>query len=162
MSSIGVNVDIGSSETKIIVTGPTGVIHSQVLPVAGNTMDEAIAQYLQRKYKLRVGMKTAEVLKSELGKVSPSEIQHTVKVRARSSIHNALEIVFVSDRDVREALADAISTIINAVTTAVKSVPAEMSANVAARGIALKGEKSLPKIMEQALMNATGMVVRRV
>lgn len=162
MSSIKFNVNIGSNETEIVVVGPAGIIHSQTLPVASNSMDEAITQYVGQKYKLRIGMKTAEVLKSELGKVNPSETQHAVKVRARSLIHNALEIVFISDTDVREALADVINTIISAVTTAVKSVPTEISAAVAAHGIALKGEKSLPKFIEQALMNATGMVVRRV
>jgi rod shape-determining protein MreB len=161
MKGIEFSVNIGSNDTKIIITGPAGVIHSQVLPVAGHTMDEAITQYLRQKYRLRIGMKTAEVLKSELGTVSLSEMQRILKVRGRSLTDNTLEIVFVSDSDVREAIADAVGTIITAVTMAVKSIPAEISAAVAARGIALTGGKSLPKNIEVALMKATGMAVRR-
>lgn len=161
MSSIEFSVNIGSEETKIMLAGPSGIIHSRVLPVAGNTMDEAIAAYLRRKYKLRVGAKTAEVLKSELGTAALSDTQRTMEVRGRGLIDNSLETVLISDRDVREALSDTVGTIVNAVTAALKSMPAEVSAAVAARGISLKGGKHLPENIEQALTRATGVVVRR-
>ena len=161
MSDVEVKVDVGGSETKIIVTGPGGVIHSQVLPAAGDSMDEAIVQSLRRKYKLRIGMKTAEVLKNELGTVGPPQAQRAVEVRGRRLVDNALETVSVSDSDVREAIGDEVGRIINAVTTAVKRVPPELSASVVARGIALKGGKKLPKNIDQALTAATGLTVRR-
>jgi len=161
MSSIEFNVNIGSNETSIIVAGPSGVIHSQILPVAGNTMDEAIAQYIGQKYKLRIGMKTAEVVKSELGKTISPDTHHTVEVRGRRLIDDKTETIFVSDSDVREALAEVVNQIINAVMMALKSVPAEISAAVAARGITLKGGKGLPENIGQGLMSATGMAVRR-
>lgn len=124
-------------------------------------MDEAIVQSLQQKYKLRIGMKTAEILKNELGAAGAQQAQRTVEVRGRRLVDNALETVFVSDRDVGEAIGDEVGTIINAVTMAVKSVPPELSATVIARGIALKGGKRLPKNIEQALTAATGLTVRR-
>lgn len=161
MSSIEIDVNVGNDETKIIVTGPAGVIHSQVLPITAAKMDEAISQYLGRKYKLRIGMKTAETLKGELGTTSSSEVWRTVEVRGRRFVGGALETISVSDKDIREALADLVSTIINAVTRAVKSIPAEEAATLAARGIVLKGGKGLPENIEQELMSATGIAVRR-
>jgi rod shape-determining protein MreB and related proteins len=161
MSGVEFSVNIGSNETKIVVTGDAGVIHSEVLPVAGHTMDEAVTKYIGQKYKLRIGMKTAEVVKSELGKTIFPDARHTVEVRGRRLIDNKPETIFVSDSDVREALADVVNQIINAVTMAVKSVPAEISVGVAACGITLKGEKGLPENIEQALISATGMAVKR-
>jgi MreB/Mbl protein len=161
MSGIEFSVSIGSEETKIVLAGPSGIIHSRVLPVAGNTMDEAIAQYLRLKYKLRVGAKTAGVLKSELGTATPSDTQRTLEVRGRGLIDDSLETVLVTNRDVHEALAETVGTIVNAVTAALKSIPAEVSAAVAARGISLKGGKHLPENIEQALTKATGVTVIR-
>lgn len=161
MSDIGVKVDVGGSETKIIITGPGGVIHSQMLPAAGDSMDEAIVKALRQKYKLRIGIKTAEVLKNELGTADTPQAQRAVEVRGRSLVDNALETVSVSDRDIGEAIGDEVGTIINAVARAVRSVPPELSDSVMARGIALKGGKRLPKNIEQALTAATGLTVRR-
>ncbi len=159
--SIGITVDIGSSTTKIVVIGPAGVVHSQVLPVAGNAMDEAIAQYIRQKYKLLIGERTVEVLRTELDTARPPEAQPTVKVRGQRLIDDAPEIVFITDEDVREALADIVSTITEAVMVAVKNVPAELSAAVTARGIVLQGGGGPMVNIAQQLMSATSMAVRR-
>lgn len=160
--SIGINVNIGSSETQIFVTGHTGTIHSQVLAVAGNTMEEAITRYLEQNYNLLIGKRTANLLKSESGTSSSRKIQFPVEVRGRRLISNVLETVFISDEDVQAALADVVKVVTEAVTTAVDNVPAEISTEVLAGGILLKDNGNLPKAIDQQLMRATGLTVRRV
>src|SRR5437868_6348383 len=96
----------------------SGIVYSRAVRVAGNEMDEAITQYIKRKYNLLIGERTAESIKIELGSAYPLEEKLTMEVRGRNLIEGIPKTITMTDEEIREALSDAISTIINAVRVA--------------------------------------------
>jgi rod shape-determining protein MreB len=156
-----INLNIGKNETKIIVMGFAGVVFSQIIQAAGNEMDEAIAKHLRVKHHLLIGKRTSEALKIELGSATPLDRQLTAQVRGQDSITHELKMVSVTDEDIYEALADVVNTIINAVLAAVKHIPAEFSDAIMGGGIVLQGGGGQLRNMDQRLLNATGMIVKR-
>jgi rod shape-determining protein MreB len=128
-------VDIGGGTTDIAVISLSGIVYSRSVRVAGNEMDEAITQYIKRKYNLLIGERTAEAIKIELGSAFPL------------------------DEEIREALADSVSTIINAVRVALERTPPELSADIVERGIVLTGGGALLKNLDKRLSIETGLPV---
>src|SRR5881396_3838735 len=128
-------VDIGGGTTDIAVISLSGIVYSRSVRVAGNEMDEAITQYIKRKYNLLIGERTAEAIKIELGSALPL------------------------DEEIREALADSVSTIINAVRVALERTPPELSADIVERGIVLTGGGALLKNLDKRLSIETGLPV---
>lgn len=159
--SVGITVAIGKRETKVIVNAPGGVIYSHTLQVAGDAMDEAIARYVEQKHQLRIGPRTAEVLKIELGSAVSPGSRFAVEVRGRDASDNTIKEVVIAEADARAALKEPVNTIVSSVTAALGRVPAELSASVIAGGIILKGGGSLLRDLDQRLASATGMVVKR-
>lgn len=154
-NSIGIKVNIGSSETKIIVNGPNGMIHSQTARVGSDAMDDAITRYVEQQYKLQIGSLTAEAIRTELGLAAPPEMQRTMKIRARRIPDSEPEVAYITDDDISKALAEAIDKITEAVLSAVKNIPSEMLAAVKSGGIVLVG--AFLRNIDQPLMRVTGM-----
>jgi rod shape-determining protein MreB len=148
-------VDIGGGTTDIAVISLSGIVYSRAVRVAGNEMDEAIIQYIKRKYNLLIGERTAEAIKIELGSAYPLDEPLSYEVRGR----NLIEGIPISDEEVREALADSISTIINAVRVALERTPPELSADIVERGIVLTGGGALLKNLDKRLSIETGLPV---
>ncbi len=152
-------VDIGGGTTDIAVISLSGIVYSRAVRVAGNEMDEAIISYIKRKYNLLIGERTAEAIKIELGSAYPLEEPLSFEVRGRNLIEGIPKTISISDEEVREALADSISTIINAVRVALERTPPELSADIVERGIVLTGGGALLKNLDKRLSIETGLPV---
>ena len=123
-------VDIGGGTTDIAVISLSGIVYSRSVRVAGNEMDEAITQYIKRKYNLLIGERTAEAIKIELGSAFPLDEELSYEVRGRNLIEGIPKTITITDEEIREALADSVSTIINAVRVALERTPSELSADI--------------------------------
>src|SRR6266851_946567 len=113
-------VDIGGGTTDIAVISMSGIVYSRSVRVAGNEMDEAVMQYLKRKYNLLVGERTAEQIKMEIGSAYPLEKPLTMEVKGRNLIEGVPRTVTIDDSEIREALSECVATILNAVRVALE------------------------------------------
>src|SRR5262244_1911393 len=152
-------VDIGGGTTDIAVISLSGIVYSKSVRVAGNEMDESIIQYIKRKYNLLIGERTAEAIKIELGSAYPLDEPLQMEIKGRNLIEGIPKTITITDEEVREALADSISTIINAVRVALERTPPELSADIVERGIVLTGGGALLKNLDKRLSIETGLPV---
>src|SRR5512146_1974583 len=152
-------VDIGGGTTDIAVISLSGIVYSRSVRVAGNEMDEAIIQYIKRKHNLLIGERTAEQIKIKIGSAAPLEDRMTMEVKGRNLIEGIPKTVTITDEEVREALSDAISTIVNAVRVALERTPPELSADIVDRGIVLTGGGSMLRNLDKRLREETGLPI---
>lgn len=152
-------VDIGGGTTDIAVISLSGIVYSKAVRVAGNELDESIIQYIKRKYNLLIGERTAEQIKIEIGSAYPLDTPLSMEVRGRNLIEGVPKTVTITDEEVREALADSVNTIVNAVRVALERTPPELSADIVDRGIVLTGGGALLKNIDKRLMIETGVPV---
>ena len=111
-------VDIGGGTTDIAVISLSGIVYSRSVRVAGNEMDEAITQYIKRKYNLLIGERTAEAIKIELGSAFPLDEELSYEVRGRNLIEGIPKTITITDEEIREALAETVNVIVDAVRVA--------------------------------------------
>jgi rod shape-determining protein MreB len=152
-------VDIGGGTTDIAVISLAGIVHSRSVRVAGNEMDEAIIQYIKRKHNLLIGERTAERVKIELGSAAELPDPITAEVKGRNLIEGIPKTVIVTDEEIREALADSIVAIVNAVRVALERTPPELSADISDTGIILTGGGALLQKMDYRFSQETGLPV---
>ena len=152
-------VDIGGGTTDIAVISMSGIVYSRSVRVAGNEMDEAVMHYLKRKYNLLVGERTAEQIKIEIGSAYPLEKPLTLEVKGRNLIEGVPRTVTIDDSEIREALSECISTILNAIRVALERTPPELSADISDRGIVLTGGGALIKNLDKRIREETGLPV---
>src|SRR5437588_2384300 len=152
-------VDIGGGTTDIAVISLSGIVYSRSIRIAGNQMDEAITQYIKRKHNLLIGERTAESIKIELGSAFPLDEELSFEVRGRNLIEGIPKTITITDEEIREALADSVSTIINAVRVALERTPPELAADLIERGIVLSGGGALIKNLDKRLSIETGLPV---
>src|SRR5258706_6664072 len=132
-------VDIGGGTTEIAVISLSGIVHSRSDKVAGNEMDEAITQYIKRKYNLLIGERTAEHIKIEIGSAYPLDTPRTMEIKGRDLMEGVPKSVTISDEEIREALDECINIIINSIRVVLERTPPELSADIADKGIVLAG-----------------------
>jgi len=152
-------VDIGGGTTDIAVISLGGIVYSRSLRLAGNQMDEAIMNYLKRKYNLLIGERTAEQIKIEIGSAYQLEKPLTMEVKGRNLIEGVPKTITVDNSEIREALSECVSTIINAIRVALECTPPELSADISDRGILLTGGGALLKNLDQRIREETGLPV---
>ena len=152
-------VDVGGGTTDIAVISLSGIVYSSSLRVAGNEMDEAITHYIKRKYNLLIGERTAESIKIELGSAFPLEKHLSREVRGRNLIEGIPKTITVTDEEIREALADSMVAIVDAVRVALEKTPPELSADIFERGMVLTGGGALIKNLDKRLAIETGLPV---
>jgi len=152
-------VDIGGGTTDIAVISLSGIVYSRSVRVAGNEMDEAIIQYIKRKHNLLIGERTAEHIKIKIGSAAPLEERMTMEVKGRNLIEGIPKTVTITDEEIREALSDAISTIVNAVRVALERTPPELSADIAEKGIVLTGGGALLQNLDIRIKEETNLPV---
>src|SRR6266404_8802945 len=152
-------VDIGGGTTDIAVISMSGIVYSRSARVAGNEMDEAVMQYLKRKYNLLVGERTAERIKMEIGSAYPLESPLTTEVKGRNAIEGVPRTVTIDDSEIRESLSECVATIVNAVRVALERTPPELSADISDRGIVLTGGGALLKNLDKRIREETGLPV---
>ncbi len=152
-------VDIGGGTTDIAVISLAGIVYSKSVRVAGNEMDESVIQYIKKKYNLLIGERTAEQIKLEIGSAFPLDEPLTMEIKGRDLIEGIPKTLTVTDAEIREALAEPISIIVNAVRVALERTPPELSADIVDRGIVLTGGGSLLKNLDKLLREETGLPV---
>jgi rod shape-determining protein MreB len=152
-------VDIGGGTTDIAVISLGGIVYSRAVRTAGDSMDEALTDFVKRKYNLLIGERTAEEIKIVLGSAFPFAEGLTMEVRGRNLIEGVPKTITVTDAEVREALDPAVSSIVNAVRVALERTPPELSADIIDRGIVLTGGGALLRNLDQRLKAETGLPV---
>jgi rod shape-determining protein MreB len=152
-------VDIGGGTTDIAVISLSGIVYSRSVRMAGNQMDEAIMNYLKRKYNLLIGERTAEQIKIEIGSGYPLDKPLTMEIKGRNLIEGVPKTITVDDSEIREALSECVSTIMNAVRVALERTPPELSADISDRGIVLTGGGALLKNLDKRIREETGLPV---
>ncbi|MGB5162141.1 MAG: rod shape-determining protein [Thermoanaerobaculia bacterium] len=152
-------VDIGGGTTDVAVISLAGTVYSRSVRIAGNEMDDAIIQYLKRKYNLLIGERSAEQLKMDLGSAFPLKEEIKVEIKGRDLIEGVPRNLTITDAEIREALAEPVVTIVEAVRMALERTPPELSADIMDKGIVLSGGGSLLRGLDQRLRNETGLPV---
>ena len=152
-------VDIGGGTTDIAVISMTGIVYSRSVRVAGDEMDQAIIQFIKRKYNLLIGERTAEEIKIAMGSSYPLDSALTMEIKGRDLVEGVPKILVISDEEVREALAETVNVITDAVRAALEQIPPELSADIVDRGIVLTGGGSLLKNLDKRLREETGLPV---
>jgi rod shape-determining protein MreB len=152
-------VDIGGGTTDIAVISLAGIVYSRSVRMAGNQMDEAIITYIKRKYNLLIGERTAEQIKMELGSAFPLDRPLTKTITGRNLIEGVPKTITIEDAEIREALGECISTILNGIRVALERTPPELSADISDRGIVLTGGGALIKNLDKRIREETGLPV---
>src|SRR5499433_3098576 len=152
-------VEIGGGTTDIAVISLSGIVYSRSVRMAGNQMDEAIMNYLKRKYNLLIGERTAEQIKIEIGSAYPLDQPRTMEIKGRDLMEGVPKSVAVSDEEIREALDECINIIINSIRVVLERTPPELSADIADRGIVLAGGGALIKNLDKRIREETGLPV---
>jgi rod shape-determining protein MreB len=152
-------VDIGGGTTDVAVISLSGIVCSRSVRVAGNEMDDAIMQYLKRKYNLLIGERTAEAIKIEIGSAYPLDKPLTMEIKGRNLIEGLPKTITIGDSEIREALSECVATILNAVRVALERTPPELSADISDRGIVLTGGGALLKNLDKKIREETGLPV---
>jgi rod shape-determining protein MreB len=153
-------VDIGGGTTEVAVISLAGIVCSQCIRIAGDEMDEAVAQYLKRKYNLLVGERTAENVKIQLGSAYAMNGGLSASVTGRDLADGIPKTITVTDAEVREALQEPVRAIVEAVRTALEATPPELAADIAAHGIVLTGGGALLRGLDALLARETHLEVR--
>jgi rod shape-determining protein MreB len=152
-------VDIGGGTTDVAVISLAGTVYSRSVRIAGNEMDVAIIQYLKRKYNLLIGERTAEMIKIELGSAYPLKEEIRLEIKGRDLVEGVPKTLVISDEEIREALAETVATIVEAVRMALERTPPELSADIMDKGIVLSGGGALLRNLDQRLRDETGLPV---
>lgn len=152
-------VDIGGGTTDIAVISLSGIVYSRSVRVAGNAMDEAITQYMKRKFNLLIGERTAEQIKTGIGSAYPLDTPLTLDIKGRNLIEGIPKTITVTDAEIRDSLAESVGIIINAIRVALERTPPELSADISDRGIMLTGGGALLKNLDRRISEETGLPV---
>ena len=152
-------VDIGGGTTDVAVISLSGTVYSRSVRVAGNQMDAAIIQYLKRKYNLLIGERTSEQIKIEIGSAYPLKEEMRLEIKGRDLVEGVPRTQEICDEEIREALAEPVSTIVEVVRMALERTPPELSADIMDKGIVLSGGGALLRSLDQRLRDETGLPV---
>lgn len=152
-------VDIGGGTTEVAVISLAGIVFSQSVRVAGDKMDEAIIQYIKRKYNLLIGERTAEMVKITIGNAYPSGEPKTMEIKGRDLVAGVPRVMIVNGDEIREAITEPVNAIVEAVRIALEKTPPELAADIVDKGIVLTGGGALLKNLDLLIRAETGLPV---
>jgi len=154
-------VDIGGGTTEVAVLSLGGIVYSESARVGGDKMDEAIIAYMRRQHNLLIGSMSAEKLKKSIGiAYSPEDGDgEKYSIKGRDLVNGVPKELILNQRNVAEALAEPVGTIIEAVKRALENTAPELAADIVDRGITLTGGGALLTGMDSVLRKATGLPV---
>lgn len=152
-------VDIGGGTTEVAVIALGGIVASRSIRVAGDELDEAIIQYARRSYNLLIGERSAEGIKIAVGSAFPGRDENAVDVRGRDLVSGLPRTVRMTSGEVREAIAEPVQAIVDAVKQTLERTPPELAADIVDRGVILVGGGALLRGMDRLLAEETGMPV---
>ncbi len=152
-------VDIGGGTSEVAVISLGDIVTACSVRVAGDKFDEAIISYVKKKYNLLIGERTAEEIKIRIGSAYPYEDEETVQIKGRNLVDGLPKNVTISASEVREALADPLATIVEAIKSTLEKTPPELSADIIDHGIMLTGGGALLRGLDHLVAQETGMPV---
>ena len=152
-------VDIGGGTSEVAVISLGDIVTACSVRVAGDRFDEAIATYIKKQYSLLIGERTAEDIKIRIGSAYPYEGETEMAVKGRNLVDGLPKDITVTPAEIREALADPLSNIVEAVRTTLEKTPPELSADIIDHGIMLTGGGALLRGIDMLIMQQTGMPV---
>ena len=152
-------IDIGGGTTEMAVISLAGVVFSKSVRVGGDELDEAIINYLKKNYNLMIGERTAEEIKIKIGSVYPLEEELKMDVKGRDLVAGLPKSVTVTSEEVREAMAEPIAQILEAVRITLERTPPELSSDLIEKGIVLAGGGSLLRGIDKLISEETGLPV---
>lgn len=152
-------VDIGGGTTEVAVISLGGIVYSKSVRVAGDKIDEAIVQYINRNYNFLIGLSTAEMIKMTIGNAYPGEQVETMDVKGRDLVTGTPKILTIDSNEAREMISEELNTIVQAVRSALEQMPPELSADILDKGIVLTGGGSLLKNLDALLREETKVPV---
>ena len=148
-------IDMGGGTTGVAVISLGGVVVSKSVRVGGNKLDEAIANYVRRKYNLMIGEQTAEMIKIQVGSAMEMEQEDQMEVRGRDLLAGLPRTIHVKTNEVFEAIQQPLTQVINTIRAVLEQTPPELSSDIVDKGIVLSGGGALLRNMDQLIMDAT-------
>ena len=155
-------VDVGGGTTEVAIMSLADIAVCESIRVAGDDMDEAIINYLRRNYNLMVGQQTAEQIKIEIGSISEMDEELSREVRGRDMISGLPRKTVVSSQEIREALGEPVSAVIDCVTRTLERAEPELAADLVENGVWLAGGGALLRGLDTVMSQSTGLDVRMV
>lgn len=152
-------VDIGGGTTEVAVLALGGIVVSKSIRVAGDEMDEAIVAHCRKNYNLLIGERTAEQIKIDIGSAYPLSEERTIEVRGRDLVTGLPKTLTLTSSEIRDALSDPVSTVVDAVRMTLEKTPPELAADIMDRGIVMAGGGSLLRGLDKYLAQETDMSV---
>jgi len=153
-------VDIGGGTTDVAVISLHGVVYSKAVRVGGDKMDESIINHIKNKGRILIGERTAEIIKKQIGSAFKvdTEKRH-MEVKGRDLVSGIPKTVTIYEDEIREALSDNVTVIINAIKVALENTPPELASDIVDRGIVLAGGGALLRGLDALLKHETGLPV---
>ncbi|HCX64590.1 MAG TPA: rod shape-determining protein, partial [Eubacteriaceae bacterium] len=155
-------VDIGGGTTDIAVLSLGGIVESTSIKIAGDRFDESIVRYMRKNHNVLIGERTAEDLKIKIGSAYPSEEEPTMDIRGRDLLSGLPKTITVTSEEIRMALSDNISAVINAIHSVLEKTPPELAADISDTGIYLAGGGAILKGLDVLIEERMGVPVNIV
>lgn len=152
-------VDMGGGTTEVAIISLAGIVLSRSVRVGGDEMDEAIVQYLKRVYNLMIGERTAEEIKIQIGSAYPLNEEVSMEVKGRDLVAGLPKTLTITSEEIREALQEPVSAIIEAIRITLERCPPELSSDLVDRGLVLAGGTSQLRGMDKLIAEQTGLPV---
>lgn len=152
-------IDIGGGTTEVAIISLAGIVFSKSVRVGGDEMDDAIIQYLKRTYNLMIGERTAENVKIAIGSAYPLPEELSIEVKGRDLVSGLPKTITINSEEIRGALLETISTIIESVRISLERCPPELAADLVDRGLILAGGGALLRGLDRLLSEETGLPV---
>jgi len=153
-------IDIGGGTTEVAVISLSGIVYANSTRVGGDKMDEAIINYVKRKYNLLIGERTAELVKINIGTAAHVDGGvETMEVKGRDLVAGVPKILELKSEEVREALSEPVNAVVESVRIALERTPPELAADIVDKGIVLVGGGSLLRNLDFLLRESTGLPV---
>jgi rod shape-determining protein MreB len=152
-------VDIGGGTTEVAVISLAGIVYSRSVRVGGDKMDEAIMQYVKRKYNMLIGESTSEEIKKTIGSAYSSGDEEEMDIKGRDLVSGIPQNITITSKEIRKAIAEQVDSIVQAVRIALEQTPPELAADIVDRGIVLTGGGGLLKGLDQLLREETSLPI---
>jgi rod shape-determining protein MreB len=152
-------IDIGGGTTEVAIISLAGIVFSRSVRVAGDELDEAITNYIKRAYNILIGERTAEDIKVQIGSAYPLEKEMVMDVKGRDLVVGLPKTIHISSKEIREALMEPVSTIVDAVRITLERCPPELSADLVDHGVVLAGGGALLRGLDKLIAEETGLPV---
>jgi rod shape-determining protein MreB len=152
-------IDIGGGTTEVAVISLSGIVYANSTRIGGDKMDEAIINYVKRKYNLLIGERTAELIKITIGTAYPDEEVRSMEVKGRDLVAGVPKTLEIKSDEVLEALSETVNAVVESVKIALERTPPELAADIVDKGIVLVGGGSLLRNLDVLLRESTGLPV---